>query len=88
MPRIIVTTHLSVDPDDAAVLFDEEVQSVHLSTSHAAGQLVERIAWAIGDAEAVEDARTERHARPPLRPPRHPMHTHPGVSVPVGASGG
>ena len=57
MPRIIVTT----DPSDLAplrtdtpVLFDEEVHPVHLSTGHAATQLVERLAWAVSDAEAAE----------------------------------
>jgi hypothetical protein len=65
MPRIIVTT----DPSDLAplrtdtpVLFDEEVHSVHLSTGHAATQLVERLAWAISDAEAAESARPNRHS--------------------------
>jgi hypothetical protein len=54
MPRIIVTTDLSQVPDDALVLLDEHVQSVHVSTSHAAAQLVERLVWAISDAEDVE----------------------------------
>jgi hypothetical protein len=27
---------------------------VHLSTSHAASQLIERLVWAIGDAENAE----------------------------------
>ena len=46
MPRIIVTT----DPvsseltDETPVLLDEHVHSVHLSTGHAAAQLVERLA--------------------------------------------
>ncbi len=56
MPRIIVTTDPS-DPTplrtDTPVLFEEEVHSVHLSSGHAATQLVERLAWAISDAEAA-----------------------------------
>jgi hypothetical protein len=56
MPRIIVTTDQSVLPADAPVLLDEQVHSVHLSTGHAATQLVQRLAWAIGDAEDVERA--------------------------------
>jgi hypothetical protein len=66
MPRIIVTT----DPvssqltDETPVLLDEHVHSVHLSTDHAAAQLVERLAWAVGDAESAELARAERaHAQ-------------------------
>jgi hypothetical protein len=54
MPRIIVTTDLSEKIDDGPVLLDERVHSVHLSTDHAAAQLVERLAWAITDAETAE----------------------------------
>jgi hypothetical protein len=54
MPRIIVTTDQSQFPDNAPVLLDEQVRSVHLSTSHAASQLIERLVWAIGDAENAE----------------------------------
>ena len=60
MARIIVTA----DPtaaDDPPVLLEESVSSVHLSTGHAAAQLVERLAWAIADAEDAE---------PPARPGR------------------
>jgi hypothetical protein len=54
MPRIIVTTDPPLVPQDGAVLLDERVHSVHLSTGHAAAQLVERLAWAISDAEEAE----------------------------------
>ena len=64
MPRIIVTTDLSLLRDDAPVLLDEQVHSVHLSTSHAAAQLVERLAWAISDAEAAEGAHPDQRATP------------------------
>jgi hypothetical protein len=56
MPRIIVTSDPTRLPDHVAVLLDEHVQRVHLSDDHAAAQLVERIAWAISDAEDTEDA--------------------------------
>ncbi len=65
MPRIIVTA----DPvsskltDETPVLLDEQVRSVHLSTGHAAAQLVERLAWAISDAETAESARAGRRGR-------------------------
>ena len=63
MPRVIVTTNLppSGDPD---VLLDEHVSTVHLSSDHAAGQLIERLSWAIRDAERFE---LDRLARPLLR---------------------
>jgi len=73
MPRIIVTTDPSLLRDDASVLLDEQVHSVHLSTAHAAAQLVERLAWAISDAEAAEVTRPDQHASPlrqSLRPAR------------------
>jgi hypothetical protein len=58
MHRIIVTTDpvSSESSDRAAVLLDEHVHSVHLSTNHAAAQLVQRLAWAVGDAESAESS--------------------------------
>jgi hypothetical protein len=63
MPRVIVITDASPPPPDAAVLLDERVESVHLSTGHAAAQLVERLAWAISDAEDAERSPAARRAR-------------------------
>jgi hypothetical protein len=54
MPRIIVTADQYSYPDDASVLLDEQVHSVHLSTGHATAQLVQRVAWAVRDAEDAE----------------------------------
>jgi hypothetical protein len=54
MPRVIVTTDPANLPNHVSVLLDEQVHTVHLSSGHAAAQLVERIAWAISDAEATE----------------------------------
>lgn len=58
MPRIIVTT----DPQaagaagkrEAPVLLDERVDSLHLSDGHSAEQLIERLAWAVNDAEDAQ----------------------------------
>ena len=62
MARIIVTT----DPADGrrprelrgqtAVLLDERVDSTHLCDGHSAEQLIERLAWAVTDAEDTERA--------------------------------
>lgn len=62
MPRIIVTADpVSSEPsDETPVLLDEQVRSVHLSTGHAAAQLVERLAWAVSDAENAEVQRSAR----------------------------
>jgi hypothetical protein len=65
MARIIVTA----DPDrdlgsrssprgSSEVLLDERVTSIHLQDGHAAEQLVERLAWAVTDAEEAERGRT------------------------------
>jgi hypothetical protein len=62
MPRITVITDTPADSDEPAILLDERVQSVHLSSGHAAAQLVERLAWAIVDAESSEAERSGRPA--------------------------
>jgi hypothetical protein len=54
MPRIIVTTDPTDQCSEAPVLFDERVYSVHLSDDHAAEQLIERLAWAVSDAEDTQ----------------------------------
>jgi hypothetical protein len=53
MARIIVTTDNS-ERHDTPVLLEERVYPVHLADDHAAAQLMERLAWAIGDAENTE----------------------------------
>ena len=61
MPRIIVITDLRPDNQgEPTVLLDERVHSVHLSTGHASAQLVERLAWAIIDAEQTEGDRSRK----------------------------
>jgi hypothetical protein len=35
-------------------LLEESVYAVHLSTGHAAMQLIERLGWALSDAEELE----------------------------------
>jgi len=42
----------------ATVLLDERVEPVHLCDGHAARQLIERLAWAVSDAEDVRPARS------------------------------
>lgn len=60
MPRIIVTTdpvdrhEAAPNQGEAAVLLDERVYSVHLTDDHAAEQLIERLAWAVTDAEDTQ----------------------------------
>lgn len=59
MPRVLVTT----DPTTSAgtsVLLDEQVQAVHLNDDHSAMQFIERVGWAISDAEAAEHRQSRR----------------------------
>jgi hypothetical protein len=56
MARIIVTTDPTAD-HSAPVLMDECVYSIHLANDHDAAQLIERLGWAISDAENTQ--RTE-----------------------------
>jgi hypothetical protein len=54
MPRIIV---ISEDRNGAeSVTLEERVVSAHLEDGHSAAQLVERLGWAIVDAEQAESA--------------------------------
>ena len=53
MARIIVTTDRNGSLP-APALLDERVCSDHLSDDHSAAQLIERLGWAISDAEDAE----------------------------------
>jgi hypothetical protein len=57
MARIIVTTDPTTN-QAAPVLLDESVYSIHLDNDHNAAQLIERLGWAITDAENAQ--RTEQ----------------------------
>ena len=70
MARIIVTADHAGPGRPAPVLLDESVYSVHLSTGHAAMQLIERLGWALNDAEEVQ-----RTDGPAIRP----LHVEPRV---------
>jgi hypothetical protein len=69
MARIIVTADRDIQ-GAPPVLLDESVYSVHLSTGHAAMQLIERLGWALSDAEEVERRRLDGQRRGPGDGPR------------------
>jgi len=85
MPRIIVTTEPSLLHTDAPLLLDEQVHSVHLNSGHAAAQLIERLAWAVSDAEAAERAHPRHPARPLPRARGSALGSHRGARLPIGA---
>lgn len=58
MARIIVTTDATAD-HSAATLLDEKVYPLHLDNEHNSAQLIERLRWAIGDAEDTRQAPEE-----------------------------
>ncbi len=84
MPRIIVTTD-QTERGDAAVLLDEQVQMVHLSTDHSAMQFIERLGWAISDAEDAEHVHVPRRARRHTSGARPPARKRPRARNPVHA---
>jgi hypothetical protein len=53
LPRIIVQTE-KTETQDGAVLLEERVSATHLETDHSCAQLIERLGWAVLDAEDVE----------------------------------
>jgi hypothetical protein len=62
MPRVMVTTD-QAELGDATVLLDEQVHPIHLSGDHSAMQFIERLGWAISDAEEAERAGVRRQPR-------------------------
>lgn len=59
MPRVMVIANQTsrfIGP----VLLDERVESLHLSDDHSTAQLMERLGWAVADAEDAERAQRRR----------------------------
>jgi hypothetical protein len=53
MPRILITTEPG-DAPDAAVMLSERLATSDLASDHFAAQLIQRISWALADAESNE----------------------------------
>jgi hypothetical protein len=54
MPRIVVTTEPRVPNSGSSVLLDERIVTADLDSDHFAAQLIERIGWALLDADGAE----------------------------------
>ncbi len=54
MPRIIVTADPPSEGSDRPIMFTERVSVSDFESPHFQTQLVERLGWAVGDADAVE----------------------------------
>ena len=63
MPQIIVTADHGAAFGEGAVMFRERVSVADFESDHFAMQLVERLGWAVGDADEVE-----RVGEPPYDP--------------------
>ena len=53
MPQILVVADSQTDPADA-VVYRERISSADLESAHFSGQLVERVGWAVRDANELE----------------------------------
>ena len=59
MPRIIVVADTERRARiDAPVLMDEDVRPDHLADEEASHQIIERVAWAVLDAQEASRRRT------------------------------
>jgi hypothetical protein len=62
MPQILVLTDSPQRSDE--VVYRERVASSCLESEHFAGQLLERVGWAVGDADQLEHRAEEPAAEP------------------------
>ena len=74
MPQIIVAADRGAGFGEGAVTFRERVNVADFESEHFAAQLVERLGWAVEDADQVEHTREEPaedtdHRRRPLEEP-------------------
>lgn len=53
MPQIIVTADRQAEDTEPPILFRERVSVSDFESGHFAAQLVERLGWAVGDADEV-----------------------------------
>jgi len=63
MPQIIVTADNPRTDGERAVMFTERVSVSDFESDHFQAQLVERLGWAVGDADELE----QHHPEPPGR---------------------
>jgi hypothetical protein len=78
MPQIIVTADRLTDTGEPPVMFRERVSVRDFESDHFATQFIERLGWAVGDADAVD--------RRPAPAPPDPAAVVSGVSAAQPAS--
>lgn len=66
MPQIVVTSIPAGAEQDGAVTLRERIAVADLESPHFREQLVERLGWAVGDADQAERSQP-RTGQPPAR---------------------
>ena len=78
MPQIIVAADRGSAFGEGAVMFRERINVADLESEHFAAQLVERLGWAVQDAD-----RAEQTTEPPDDSAQRPTaHQHERLTVP------
>ena len=72
MARIIVTTNTR-GSHEHGILLDEDVCPEHMSDKHSAAQLLERLGWAVTDAERAQTVPARSRLPLPLPAPGHAL---------------
>jgi hypothetical protein len=54
MPQIIVLADTATEAGDGAVMLRERINTTDLESQHFSTQLLERLGWAVGDAQRAE----------------------------------
>jgi hypothetical protein len=63
MPQILIVTD-SPEENPRTVVYRERVAPSDLESKHFAGQLVERVGWAVSDADRIEQEPENEAAAP------------------------
>ena len=63
MPQIIVTADTQAEDGQPPIMFRERVSVSDFESAHFAAQLIERLGWAVGDADEVNRRTEPRLAR-------------------------
>jgi hypothetical protein len=66
MPQILVVTDIP-DASGSTVVYRERIASADLESDHYSGQLVERVGWAVRDADEIENRVERNRAHPSAR---------------------
>jgi hypothetical protein len=64
MPQILVEADRRADGDNNTIVYRERINLSDLESDHFSGQLVERVGWAVLDADELERTEDRRQGRP------------------------